>query len=362
MSFLTKRFDKTRDIIIYIFIIQCILVLANLYISYFLYADKQIIQPFDPEYNLFEAVIMPLIGVPLIWIGYLWQPNQMNKVLNSFIHNNLILADKENKFMEFIAEIEKKFNWKYTNASGLLLSFIFLSMFVFMVDPAQQGTKIHFWYYNKEYYYLFHLPTIFLFTIFPLLMSVIIFCLNFYFIKRIFSEFKIIIHLLHPDELGGLGQLGHMFKVCGLFLVILGIGMTIISSLGRESFSSIDVLTGYLLYVVLILMFIYTIFFVHNSMKQFRQQFIFEKLSESFDITLSNAEKKSLDSDELKNDVESLIKIKNQSDTLRGYYPLWPIRRKLRISLLIVNLTLMIKLIDSLGLREQIINFVSSFH
>ncbi|MGV8126588.1 MAG: hypothetical protein ACP5PV_05190 [Methanothrix sp.] len=309
------------------------------------------------EYSLFESLIMPIIGVPLIWYGYLWQPKEIDSVLHSFIKNNLIKPQEEKEFKEFITNMKIKIIDKYAIAGGIILSFVFLFMFILVVDPnqADMGTKIPFYYYDWRYYYLFHIPTVFLFTIFPLLMAVITFSWFFFILRKIFSQFEIVIHPLHPDELGGLGQLGRMLTMYVVFLVILGIAMTVLSLVGRPRpfYHSIDVITGYSLYLILILIFVYIIFYIHNYMERFRHKCLFEKLSNSFDIILSNAEKRSLDTNELMNDLESLIKIKNHSDTLKRNYPSWPISIKIRISLLIVNLPLILNAINS---------FVSSFH
>ena len=82
-------------------------------------------------------------------------------------------------------------------------------------------------------------------------------------------------------------------------------------------------------------------------MKRFRNHFLFEKLSKSFDLILANAEENSLDFDKLMNNLMSLAELKKQSDTLKRSYPLWPIpMRSFQISLLIANLPLLIGLID----------------
>jgi len=50
------------------------------------------------------------------------------------------------------------------------------------------------------------------------------------------------------------------------------------------------------------------------------------------------------------------IKIKDHSETLKRNYPSWPISIKIRISLLIVNLPLIVAFFNAIN------SFVSSFH
>ena len=111
LKFLTKRLNIDPIIIISrIFMIQLVLIFINCYISYIFYSGEQIIGVFDQEYNLFEALVMPLVGVPLLWYGYLWQPKVIDYVFSSFMQNNLIIDNEIKKFRNFIIGMENMIN------------------------------------------------------------------------------------------------------------------------------------------------------------------------------------------------------------------------------------------------------------
>ena len=264
---------------------------------------------------------------PLIWAFYVWSINMHRNFADSLIKNQVITKGNRRKLLDSIQRYEQVFTSRWV---GIL---------VWLGPLLSMGSVFYMWYFvydpwfGRENWGHFAFTVLGVFILYYALiwfvLRELIFIVWLYIFFRNQGE-QMDIKVSHPDNAGGLGELGIHASRVGLLVLVLGLGFvvvrltTIYYQATQSIWNSVQIL-GWLAYVLVVpLSMMLLLQPAHKCMLKFRDRKLL-RISNQIDREMERLEKAiDGDNDQITEISERLGGLRNTYSYLEGKIPVWP--------------------------------------
>jgi len=289
----------------------------------------------DPQFYYF-SLVYTFVMTPLLVGSYVWQPEALAKVLQSFDELDVIQTISEKgkqrvkSYQEFLERFQEAMNRRLWVVIALVSTLTFWGIEFLVAWPAEFRVSggIPFWYDAKWYLVIRLLNlSVALYVLWMIILRQLQAIRHF---NRLFQWFGIRVRPLHPDEAGGLGALGGYTVRVSLILVGLGgiaaMFTILIMIIGVNPWIRPDVLGFWAMYIVMTpLSLLLPMLSAHDAMQEAKDARLMG-ISEEFERTLADLNLAR------RNNTEALKQINEKLSELRAGYDLiasnsatWPI-------------------------------------
>lgn len=267
-----------------------------------------------------------LIAIPFIFGYYLsWQIYNANQTFLSLLG---VLTSSKKRVESSMTEYWEKFSNKPWWILSVVLAIF--GTFLHAREATEYSRASNIWYTvnNSTSFYYFRVPVVFLtvYMVAQILFGHIVFILT---LRRLFKEFRIKIHILHPDRAGGLGQLGKYSLFMSYFLANIALVIVTLNIVGFYIYKDGVPLDKPSMIVMLIaysvlspLVFFLPLSIAHNVMKQAKEEALLEISIRSLELFEQSQKQINL----LK-DLEAQLKDLEAHEkfyVLVNKFPVWP--------------------------------------